>query len=382
MSTKYNVFSLGAGLVLLHLWTSRSLRNTLLAAGCAGLVLSPWLLKNLLFFANPVYPFVTGSSRLADWTGFITAAHVRTLSNIFGSVQGFKEFLLTPWKISQGPVAMGDWPGPAFIVFLPWVFLLRWKNSVHRLVPIAALIAYLAWSMFSHQGRFLIAGLAIIAYMIALSINQTAIPSSIRTLGWSFAIAACAINLSAFNHDPVIKSKWNYWKDKTDKTMYLADERPGYPAPPFLAINFINRNLPMEAQVLFIGDARGYYSERRFIAPSVYDHNPLWVAVRSSRSAQEIAANLKSAGITHLLLNGRGLYIGSIESMLPPADVRSTKFREFHERFLKIVFTDHEKSPSKPVRWLSVFEVQELPLNRPNTSLNFPEIVLGAREHK
>ena len=205
MSTKYNVFPVGLALVLVHAWATRQhglpLRNSVYVAFLALLVLSPWLFKNLLFFGNPMYPFLNNLSgsgpHLADWTGFLGAAQSRNLVKTFATVVGWKDFILLPWTLSQG-AGIENWPGAAFIAALPWILLLRWSNDSHKTSAIAAGSAYLAWSLTSTQGRFLLPALPIIAYVAALAVNQSEVPRWMRQMGWASLLLLCFFNFHIF----------------------------------------------------------------------------------------------------------------------------------------------------------------------------------------
>lgn len=387
MSMKYNVFSVGAVLLLVHAWATRRrglpLMNAVFASLAAFLVLSPWLLKNLSFFGNPLYPFLSnlrGSGpHPADWSGFLGAAHARNLAETFTTAAGWKEFLLTPWTLSTGSEGLDNWPGLALIAVLPWMIFLRWKNDSYKFSAIAAAGAYLAWSLPSRQGRFFLPALPIIAYASALSVNQSDVPQWARRLGWVGLLLLCLANFQAYCHQNFQSGRWAFLESGADKELRLKDAHVGYPTPPYMALMYINRALPLNAKVLFVGEDRGFYCERNFVAPSFYDENPLWLAVGQSTSAQQIQERLAAAGITHILLNGQGLLRGSLQAVLPPKEVRSAASREFFSRYLRTVYEDRDETSGNP-RWLFVYELLSRPKERADVRmLNVPQIVLDQR---
>lgn len=381
MSTKYNVFSVGAALVFSHAWATRRrglpLRNSVYAAVVALLVLSPWLLKNYSFFGNPLYPFLSnlrGSGpHLADWSGFLSAAHARNLTETFTTTAGWKEFLLTPWTLSVGSEGIDNWPGTAFIAVLPWMILLHWKNDSYKISAIAAASAYLAWTLASHQGRFLLPALPIVAYASALAVNQSDVPQWVRRAGWAGLLLLGLANFQAYCHRNVQSGRWAFLESGADKESRLKDGRFGNPTPPYMALMYINRTLPPNSKILFLGEELGYYCERNFVAPSFYDENPLWLAVRQSTSAQQIRERLAAAGITHILLNAQGILRGPLQAVLPPKEVQSPVFHEFFSLYLQTVYEERS-------RWLFVYELLPLPKKRQDASmLNLPQIVLDQR---
>ena len=55
--------------------------------------------------------------------------------------------------------------------------------------------------------------------------------------------------------------------------------------------------------MLFAGETRAFYCNRRFIAPSVNDVHPLVLFARASSTPEELQAKITAAGITHIFLN-------------------------------------------------------------------------------
>lgn len=90
-----------------------------------------------------------------------------------------------------------------------------------------------------------------------------------------------------------------------------------------------NRNLPGDAVVLCLGEPRAAYLQRRFIAPSVYDRQPLAAWVREARDPAGVAARLKAEGVTHLLVNEVLLKREGVERILPWTPAERARFDGF-----------------------------------------------------
>jgi hypothetical protein len=388
MATKYNVFSVGASLLAVHLYLSisrgLSIRWTAWMSLAAFVTILPWLLKNTVFYGNPLYPFFhglrTGGPHPADWSGFLSAAAARDMRSTFFTAAGWKGFLLLPWTFSQGEVAMDNWPGGVFLLLIPWLFV-RNSQGVFKAAALAALTGYLTWSLASTQGRFIIPVLPMIVFALAVAVNHTITPAWLKSLSWSAALLLCVFNLAANTHQNLLMGRWAFLKSGAAPAAYLRDERFSYPVPAQNAIEFINTNTPAKSKVIFLGEARGYYSDRDFVAPTVFDQNPFWTSVSKGSDAQDIRDQLAAAGFTHILLNGRGLYMGSPDVVLPNDLVQSKKFDEFWFHHLKPIFEDHDEKSGNP-KWLFVYEILSTPSKKSTQQFNLPRIVLTNIQHK
>ncbi len=88
-----------------------------------------------------------------------------------------------------------------------------------------------------------------------------------------------------------------------DAAQYLAEERSGYPNPPYAAFQWANTHLPPKAKVLLIGDERPFYLERNRLSASLYVRQPLLFFIETSSSSTELYQKFLREGITHVLIN-------------------------------------------------------------------------------
>jgi hypothetical protein len=93
----------------------------------------------------------------------------------------------------------------------------------------------------------------------------------------------------------------NFRGELPDKVQYL-DIIPYYPA-----IEFINKSLPAQTCIAFLGEDRTFYIKRQFLASSAFDRNPVLSDFLISRNAADWGERLRSRGITHLLFTLQGL---------------------------------------------------------------------------
>lgn len=381
LSTKYNVFSVGLALVFTHAIIayrrSQPLTNSFIIGVLSLAFLTPWLAKNLVFFNKPFYPFLAGQP-VPDWAGFLSAAESQNIRTTLTTVAGLTGLVSLPWRFSLGHVAMDNWPGAAFLLLAPWL-LVRGEDGAHRPAILATVLGYLSWCIPSTQGRFLIPVLPILAFAMATIVHRTRVPAWLRNGAMIGTLITACVNLAAASHQNRLNTRWPFLQGQLDSASFLKMENASYPVPAYSAIEFINRNLAADSIVLFVGEARAFHSDRRFIAPTVFDDNMLWKATRESVDASEIRNRLAGLGITHILLNGRGLYMGAPHTNLPSDLVKSRRFNEFMMYFLKPVFEDVD-STRGPARWLYVYEIQSVRSSHPLQRFNIPLSVLEGME--
>ena len=391
MGVKYTFVPMAGAFVLTAFWLRKragaptALKEAAGMATVAAAVSMPWLVKNVFFFGNPLYPFLNGLmgwTSPADWKNFLADAHSRDLILTFGTAAGWKEFLLLPWTISVHSRDLGDWPGLSFLLFIPWAFFLRWGISREdQAVPPAwtalALLSaagYLGWCLTSDIARFLVMALPFASCLAALAIVRAPLPGRLRQASWALAILS-----SLYGFQVTFKMGLDYFSGRWSQIIgaqsrsdYLKTDRMAYGVPYYAAMGFINTALPQDAKVLFLGEPRGYYCERDHIAATVFDHNPFWDAARAAQTPEELSARLKKLGVTHLFVSVPALCRYCARPSVLPRDIVDGKvFGEFWERFLDKVFEYRREAPGDPQNaWLVVYRLREAPDQDPRT---FPE---------
>lgn len=384
LGTKYTAFPLGAAIVVIYAWLRRrageSISDALWMAAGAGLMFLPWALKNLLFYGNPVYPFFhthIGSASPAHWDMFLGDAHSRDLIRTFGSVAGWKGFLLLPWKATTDQF-VNYRISLAYLILVP-ASVLFYRDAIKKAVPVPAAvraaswiagIGLLAWGMTSDIVRFLIPTLLIGSAVLAIGFSKLQLPPWTRRAIMSLTLAISASNLIAVYLDgtPGLSGKWTVLTGEKSQNEYLETAHTGYGQPYFAAMEFINRSLPENSRVAFLGESRAYYCDRDFIAATTFDNNPFWVAARDSGTADELHAKLKALGVTHIFLNAFQLYsTAGFPSVLPREVASRPSVSEFWGRYLSKVYEKRENDRVGRIKdWLVVYELKDSPLTGQN----------------
>ena len=92
---------------------------------------------------------------------------------------------------------------------------------------------------------------------------------------------------------------FDYLSGKVSRDQYIERYRPEYPV-----MQFINKNLPANAKVLFIfmGN-RGYYCDRCYVFDMVRNKSMIANIIKNTHDPEALANILRKNGITHILTN-------------------------------------------------------------------------------
>ncbi|HSG70376.1 MAG TPA: glycosyltransferase family 39 protein [Planctomycetaceae bacterium] len=269
-----------------------------LAFGGGVLVaVGPWLLKNAVQTGNPVYPLAWTIFGGTDWNAERNnqwrAAHAPPgyrLSDIPGDLAEVagESLYHSPLLFALAPLAFlcagrGCVSGWVW-VYLGWLFVTWWVLT-HRIdrfwlpiVPLAALLAGAGLDALQNRGLKLIGGFAVVA---ALIFNLALIGSPLIGLNTYLA------DLDTLKDSETIQ-------------------------PP--GILFLNRNLKPGEKALLVGEANVFDARFPLAYNTVFDDSLLerWCGRRIPGSSppawellspEEIRANFKREGITHVLVN-------------------------------------------------------------------------------
>lgn len=355
---KYTLLPFGILFLLVHYWLRRrdgkDARETIYMGAVLLIAFSPWLLKNLWFYGNPVYPFFSKlfrSSEPALFTAFLQDARLRDLIHTFTTVEGWKSFFIHPWNIAIGNRGVDDWLGAPILILAPWILFLRWgiRQKSHEVprgltaLGVLAVLGYSLWYLTSDIVRFLIPSLPLIVCAIALAVESS------KFRGWLWRVAwVGGIFFSLFNFQTICRlgetwamGKWGVLSGRGSYAAYLADDHMSYDGSYYPAMEYINNELPANARVLFLGESRAYYCNRDFIASSVFDENPFWSAVRGSKTAEELYSRVNAMGITHIFVSITALYTYAYMPTVTPHDLIGGKvFGDFVGSYLDIIFNE------------------------------------------
>ncbi len=276
----------------------------------AFLVFLPWLVKNFLFTGgNPVFPF------LPQWFPAdnvymhrdAAGAYFRVLDEYRGTSPLLMELFGLPLRLVTNVVSFGGgydvtgdlgWALP--LILLPLAFLALPGHRVRGFFLVYLLAHALLWASLRPVLRFLFPVFPILCLLSGLGLVH--LFSQIPV--WA-GRALTAVLLLFFLSNGVLFYLVERVRDPfpaalglMDREDYLRRKLDAYPA-----WEFINKTLPADSRVLFVGDQRGYYCRRPYLAPMALLPQPLREWADTAETGEQLRSNLLKLGFTHVFFN-------------------------------------------------------------------------------
>jgi len=264
---------------------------------------APWYVKSVIFTGNPIYPFIFGGG---DWDVARLQRYMSHYQVDFGSFfQNVMAFCKLPWELvfSLNLTPSNIPLGPIFLVFLPLLLLVKHVPPLIKYLVGASLFLVILWFNTSPQSRFLIPTLPLVSIATAYVLEHLSVEARtawLKRTGYVFLFVLFLSNIgweliyvySFFDPFTVVMGL-------ESRHEYLSRQRPDiYPIT-----QYANETLPADAKILFIGDTRGYYADRPFIASTAHDKTPIVELAHESTTTDELAEHLKALGMTHIIFN-------------------------------------------------------------------------------
>jgi 4-amino-4-deoxy-L-arabinose transferase-like glycosyltransferase len=312
MGTKYTggiSFAIGGMFVLG--WQRRAharamIQSLSLYAAGALLVFSPWLIKNLIYVGNPVFPFFHdyGIARLNPWLGQAAAGYFAGITEY--APHHPWELIKLLWDISahgldfgHGMDVLGDIGWAPFVALLPALIISRRPPAIRWLIAYAFFF-FVPWGMTRPVLRFLLPLAPLLALLSGWAWDQasqnTFHPAAARALrGLVAALLISSISLFFYLSDVLML--FNVPLGLQDRAAFL-QQRLDY----YAAAEYVNHD-PTVTRVYVVGDQRGYYYNKPAVITPVFSKNPLADWIEASPSETALLAQLRARGISHLLVN-------------------------------------------------------------------------------
>jgi hypothetical protein len=311
--------------------TLRSVATFGLVAAAAG---TPWLVKNILLLGAPLYPYFAErmvQPWLASLNGTVNlppglaAAALRPLAEVrepFNLITWF----MAPERLTPEIEGTAYGANIAFVMLVFALPLLRNRTFSAFVVPGLIFVALVLLRNPYLNLRYLMPALAVLtigsAHVIATGIREVKLFS--RYSGpFVFTVAICSVlpsllvlgnsvgQLRLVAHAIGAVSRYN---SKAE----------------FNAERYVNHDLPVDARVLLLFDARGYRYSRTVIQDNNLTNWPLLISVLGPSHC------LDGSGITHVLVNTYGLRL-YMNRGLNSNHILWDRFDEFADRCLEEV---------------------------------------------
>ena len=263
------------------------------------LLLGPWILKNALFTGNPFFPYFMS---VFQGRHLAPENYARLLAEQEGWIAHGWQLLYLPWKAVVANPDGFNFTGPMVLAFIPWLFLFKQRHPSFRVLALASGLFFLGGFSVTHILRFLGNGFVLLNILLSVVLAGGNKPSWGKGAAWVGSLVA----LLCFGYLSAISARYSdcagIWTGRQTRAEYLA--APGKITPYYSTAQWVNQNLPEDASLLVVGDARGLYYERPFLTNSVFDEQVLSKAAKEVATPEGIARRLKELGVEYLAVNG------------------------------------------------------------------------------
>jgi len=361
MGVKYTGIFVAVGIIFTFLIINRRfsadiIKKLIIFTFISTIIVSPWLIKNYVYKKNPVYPYLNSifpKDAYSDYTklnGFIVEARQ---SGKFELINWLKH----PWNITMGKISNSENFTPLFLFLIPLLFLFG-KPPLILIYGISySIVIWLTWSFSTTMIRFMMPAFPILGLIIS-NYNNTGNHKSVKkVLSWVI-IFTCVTGIYWAGWIAYIQGGWRVVFGKEKKSDFLSNTHSSYPYGYYAGIEFINKELPKSAKILFIGEGRSFYINRIPVVSSAHDLTPIIEYAKASKSGDELYNNIKSQGITHILFNlGEAIRLGKSYRMFQWDNQSLSVYNDFWEKYVKEIFHKDETQNGNFLNRVAVYEI-------------------------
>lgn len=323
VSTKYTALGVvpafGSVLLINRISKAESRTRGLQSAICnfwlwCGVVLGfwlPWLLKNLLLTGNPVYPFFLAGVYWDEWRSWWYDRPGTGLA--YTSVW---KLFTAPWDATvwgvEGAAGYSATIGPLFLALLPLQILVWRRLSPARRRWLGAALAFcgvlygfwlwgVARTALLHQTRLLFPAFGLLALIEGAAVDDVGslprCPLDLRWLVRAVVMLVLVLALVGALLSTVQERPLGVLLGFESRRDFLLRRLGSY----YAATEYINRQLPSGATVLFLWEPRSYHCQVDCLPDALLDR---WLHTTYvyGHDAEVIAGQWRHAGVTHVLL--------------------------------------------------------------------------------
>ena len=345
---------------LTAVWTAGARRSKLgLAWASVGTfaVFVPWLIKNGVFYGNPIYPFYhewfqPHAEIMPNWRYFNETTGIPWRSAPWSA---FVVWLEAPFEAARYQREIPQYADPVLIGLLPAGLWLSLRDRRFKILLCFTAAAWLPVSFVTDLPRYFI------PIFPALSLASAAAVQS----GGRVLRAAVVVCLAVFGVTLWIgilpSERLRVFTGQQAESDFLEHINSSYPGPLDAAARWIDGNAPQEARVLVFGDSRGFQLTRDYILSTPKQITPLELWANASVDGSALSQRLAREKIRYIIVNhAEILRLGLTYSFTPAG---KSALDRFWSRYTRKVF---QAGPNQARlangqetmdRWVVVYEV-------------------------
>lgn len=290
------------------------LRRVMICGAAAIMVCLPWMLKNIIYSGNPMYPAffsVFGGQNInseiyavaTQWGGSVSVDTI--LTTAFRKLQGL--FLFSPpFFVACGPLGNA---GLVFLFFFPLLLFIRKTSPIINALIYCAVFMFVLWAATFGAVRYYYPGIAFLLIISSYVIVRTVaeLPGPFRPFVAGAAAVCLILNAGMGFYQANMRTRTygvNFLHESDDKYLrrHMLDN-PEALLDSYPVNCYINKHLAPDTCVLMIGDVQHLYIHRKHRYTYLSATTPYGPFKKFAGAHDSISRELKSRGITHILYN-------------------------------------------------------------------------------
>ncbi|MEM7164499.1 MAG: DUF1420 family protein [Planctomycetota bacterium] len=298
LGTKYT-FLLPVAFLMLLLVRVGGLRLCLVAGVGVMLGGGAWYLRNLWELGNPVFPFLYSHFAGPGWDAERSALFMESLKE-WGSSGLDLPFALTFQSMFGSVHRFDGIVGPVYLLALPLAIAAVARHRAARSTGLLGLLLLSSWVATTHQVRFLVPALAVLAVLIPAGweilpeARQRRVVRGLVATALTLCLTSHLLLFSSLQPVPFVLGLESR-DEHRERVLQPGD---------YSVFQDLNRLVPEDGCVLFAacGTPR-YLIDRPYHADSVFENHSLKRLLAGCRDASEFVARFHDEGFTHLVFH-------------------------------------------------------------------------------
>jgi hypothetical protein len=254
-------------------------------------VVTPLLVKNYIFAKNPLFPFFSQYFKSEFWDTSRYALMKADVGKMFYSLTDAIKF---PYTISYGQLGFGGFVGAQFLIFLPFLLIVRKRLKKNWYLLLFAVLTLYVGGYFTGSLRFLYIAFVFLSFYLGV-VYESVGKKIVKCL---FFIVISLNFITALASQEQMYHSYQLFFQRLDVEGYKASVFPTYPG-----IAYVNRHAEPGSRVMLMGEARNYYLKRPYLVASSMDYSILKKYLNQSENEEEFLRTLRNDKIDYIILN-------------------------------------------------------------------------------
>jgi hypothetical protein len=359
MATKPLMWGLPAA-ALVAVWaagTLRSKRGLGWAAAGTCIVFVPWLIKNVVFYGNPIYPFFHEWFRphaeiMPNWRYLGENTRILWFSS---PLAAFGVWLRAPFEAARYKGDIVQYADPLLIGLLPAGIWLSLRDRRFKILLCFTVAVWLPISLVTDLPRFFIPIFPALSLAAALAVQSCGkLLRGIVLLGLGvFAVTLWRLILPT--------ERLHVFTGQQSESDFMDHVNVTSPGPLDAGARWINDNAPKDARVIIFGDTRGFQLKRDYFSSTPGQTTPLEFWANSSPDGTALHARLTKEKVKYIIINHAE--IERLALAFSFTSIGESALKQFWAQYTRKVFQAGPEQATLPSgqstldRWVVVYEV-------------------------